>query len=76
MYCNLTHCPEGVQPGEKACRDSVKIEEGGIELLRKCGETNRPIQVTSVGPVLNITLTATTKVFPKRGFLGHFKGES
>lgn len=76
MFYNLKHCSEDVQPGEKGCRDSVKIQEGDIELLQRCRETNRPITVTSLGPVLNITLTATTKVFPKRGFLGHFKGEA
>ncbi|KAK4296900.1 hypothetical protein Pmani_030637 [Petrolisthes manimaculis] len=64
---------EDAQPGNKGCRDSIKIQENGTELLEKCGVTNVPITVTSKGPVLNVTLTATSKLFPKRGFLGHFK---
>ncbi|XP_045624633.1 uncharacterized protein [Procambarus clarkii] len=64
---------EIVQPNEDSCRDSVSVMEGSKQLLLRCGEAKQPLSVISEGPELNVTLTATTKLFPKRGYVAHFQ---
>ncbi|XP_042239777.1 uncharacterized protein LOC121877896 [Homarus americanus] len=62
-----------IQPNEESCRDSVTVTEGSKQLLQKCGETNKPLKIKSEGPELNVTLTATSNVYPKRGYIGYFQ---
>lgn len=69
-----TFSPEMLQPNEDTCRDSISVTEGSKQLLHRCGETNRPISITSEGHALNVTLTATSNVYPKRGYVAHFQG--
>lgn len=53
----------------------MEVSEGSKEILARCGDTNRPLTVVSEGPSLNVTLTASDHVFPKRGYVAHYKGE-
>ncbi|XP_069956397.1 uncharacterized protein [Cherax quadricarinatus] len=64
---------EIVSPNEVSCRDSLSVTEGSKQLLHRCEETKVPLSITSEGPELNITLTATTNLFPKRGYVAHFQ---
>lgn len=67
---------EILQPTEDRCRDSVQVSEGSKVILARCGDTNKPLNVVSEGPSLNVTLTASDHVFPKRGYVAHYKGEA
>ncbi|XP_050706412.1 uncharacterized protein LOC126991778 [Eriocheir sinensis] len=64
---------EILQPTEDRCRDSVEVSEGSKVILARCGDTNKPLTVVSEGPSLNVTLTASDHVFPKRGYVAHYK---
>ncbi|XP_071550404.1 uncharacterized protein [Panulirus ornatus] len=64
---------EIVQPSEDSCRDSLSVTEGSKQLFHQCGETNQPLRITSEGSEMNLTLTATSTVFPKRGYLAYFQ---
>lgn len=66
---------EIVQPSEDSCRDSLSVTEGSKQLFHQCGETNQPLRITSEGSEMNLTLTATSTVFPKRGYLAYFQGK-
>ncbi|XP_066985289.1 uncharacterized protein [Macrobrachium rosenbergii] len=61
------------QPIEESCKDSLTVFEGSKQLLNRCGEINQPLTIVSEGSSLNITLNASTKLFPKRGYLAHFQ---
>ncbi|XP_063884131.1 uncharacterized protein LOC135113074 [Scylla paramamosain] len=64
---------EIMQPTETRCKDSVEVSEGSKVMLERCGDTNRPLTITSVGPSLNVTLSASSHVFPKRGYVAYYK---
>lgn len=64
---------EILQPTEDRCRDTVQVNEGSKVLLARCGDSNKPLQVISEGPSLNVTLTASDHLFPKRGYVAHYQ---
>lgn len=68
-------CTEILQPTEDRCRDNVEVSEGSKVILARCGDTNKPLTVTSEGPSLNVTLTASDNLFPKRGYVAYYQGE-
>ncbi|CAL4068002.1 unnamed protein product, partial [Meganyctiphanes norvegica] len=62
-----------MRDGEKTCTDSVVVREGEHELLHRCGESNKPLTVTSEGNLINVTLIATSELYPKRGYIAYWK---
>ena len=55
--------------------DADEGVNGTLLLPRHCGDTNKPIVVTSKGNALTLTLHAVEDLTPKRGFQAHWKGE-
>lgn len=66
----------GIAPYDADCVDWIDITENGLNLVKTCGDVLEDVVVHSQGSALNVSFVANSKtIYPKRGFLFHYKGE-
>lgn len=64
-----------MRPSETECRDHLAVTEGPEVLYSGCGDSKKPIILTSSKNTLNITLHSSVNIYSKRGFMAYFKGK-